>query len=62
MLRGPADALLEREDWGRYVDYQAAMLMPGLSSEQRRVLFDGGLEKLTLPLPGWDITGVKVIE
>lgn len=37
--------------WDRYRDYQNAVLMPGLSAGQRRVLFDAGIEQLGLPLP-----------
>ncbi|MFZ1054337.1 MAG: hypothetical protein WAN79_01585, partial [Opitutaceae bacterium] len=37
--------------WDRYRDYQNAVLMPGLSAGQRRVLFDAGVEQLGLPLP-----------
>ncbi len=41
---------LER-NWD-YHDYQIAVLQPGLSPEQRRLLFGGALERLALPLPG----------
>lgn len=43
-----------REEWALYKDYRAAVLEPGLSPEQRRLLFDGALETLNLPLPGAD--------
>lgn len=42
----------QQEVWDRYRDYQAAVLMPGLSPEQRRLLFDAAVEELALPLPG----------
>jgi hypothetical protein len=35
-----------------YEDYALAVLQPGLSPEQRRLLFDAALQKLALPLPG----------
>jgi hypothetical protein len=41
----------EREIWDRYRDYQTAVLLPGLSPEQRRLLFDAAVENLALPLP-----------
>jgi hypothetical protein len=31
------------------------VLEPGLSPEQRRLLYDGGLETLNLPLPPADV-------
>ena len=43
-----------REEWLRYRDYRAAVLEPGLSPEQRRLLYRAGLEALELPLPGAD--------
>jgi hypothetical protein len=30
--------------------------MPGLSPEQRRLLFDAAVEKLALPLPGGEVS------
>jgi hypothetical protein len=41
----------EREVWDHYRDYQTAVLLPGLSPEQRRLLFDAALENLAVPLP-----------
>lgn len=41
----------QRERFGRYRDYQIAVLEPGLSPEQRRLLFSAGLVALDLPLP-----------
>ncbi|HVT94051.1 MAG TPA: hypothetical protein VHD76_14500 [Bryobacteraceae bacterium] len=43
-----------REEWTRYRDYRAAVLEPGLSPEQRRLLYSAGLEALELPLPAAD--------
>lgn len=34
-----------------YADYRIAVFQPGLSPEQRRLLFDGAIERLDLPLP-----------
>jgi len=44
-------ALREEETWQPYQDYQTAVYQPGLSPEQRRLLFEVALEKLALPLP-----------
>jgi hypothetical protein len=41
----------KQEIWDKYRDYQAAALQPGLSPEQRRLLFAAAIEKLALPLP-----------
>ncbi|MBI2511936.1 MAG: hypothetical protein HYV96_08155 [Opitutae bacterium] len=43
-------ALRQQENWLRYADYETAVLQPGLSPEQRRLLFGAALEKLDLPL------------
>jgi hypothetical protein len=43
-------ALGQQENWLRYTDYEIAVLQPGLSPEQRRLLFGSALEKLGLPL------------
>jgi hypothetical protein len=61
--RKSIDGLLEefensrqkQEVWEKYRDYQAAVLMPGLSPEQRRLLFDAAVEKLALPLPAGEL-------
>ena len=61
--RKSIDGLLEefenarqrQEVWEKYRDYQVAVLMPGLSPEQRRLLFDAAVEKLALPLPGGEV-------
>ena len=45
----------EQELWDRYRDYQIAVLLPGLSPEQRRLLFDAAVEKLALPLPAGEV-------
>jgi hypothetical protein len=39
------------ENWEKYRDYQIATLEPGLSPEQRRLLFDFSVRELHLPLP-----------
>jgi hypothetical protein len=38
-----------------HAEYHAAVFQPGLSSEQRRLLFDTALQKLALPLPGGEL-------
>lgn len=49
------NARQQQEIWDRYRDYQAAVLMPGLSAEQRRLLYDAAIEELALPLPGGEV-------
>lgn len=56
-----AATLQQRDDWSRYSDYQIAMLMPGLLPEQRRLLYDGGVQQLELPLPSWDRVKISVV-
>ena len=56
-----AEVLQQREDWSLYGDYQTAMLTPGLSSEQRRLLYDSAVEQLELPLPNWDQIVIRVV-
>jgi hypothetical protein len=51
LLRDFENARQQQEIWDKYRDYQAAVLMPGLSPGQRRLLFDAGVEQLDLPLP-----------
>lgn len=46
-------ALRETEDG--YREYRTALFEPGLSPAQRRLLFDGAVEKLDLPLPRGDL-------
>ena len=41
----------QQEIWDKYRDYQTAVLLPGLSPEQRRLLFGAAVEQLALPLP-----------
>jgi hypothetical protein len=48
LLKKFSEALQQLEVWRNYRDYQIAVLQPGLSPEQRRLLFDAGLEKLAL--------------
>ncbi|MBE2215676.1 MAG: hypothetical protein IAE82_17520, partial [Opitutaceae bacterium] len=53
------DALLNARDdaqtpaalWQKYSDYADAVFTPGLSPEQRQLLFGGALEQLGFPLP-----------
>ena len=45
-------SVLKQETWQQYGEYQTAVFQPGLSPEQRRLLFDAAIEKLALPLPG----------
>jgi hypothetical protein len=51
LLRDFENARQQQEIWDKYRDYQEAVLMPGLSGGQRRLLFDAGVEQLDLPLP-----------
>ena len=51
LLKDFEDARQRQELWDRYRDYQTAALMPGLSPEQRRMLYDAAVEELALPLP-----------
>jgi hypothetical protein len=43
--------MAERENEDGYRDYRTAVFEPGLSPEQRRLVFDGAMAKLSLPLP-----------
>ncbi len=45
------DTIEARADWDLYRDYRTAVLEPGLSPEQRRLLYDAALVDLRLPLP-----------
>jgi hypothetical protein len=47
-----AEAAQKQETWQHYGEYENAVFQPGLSPEQRRLLFDAAVEKLALPLPG----------
>jgi hypothetical protein len=38
-----------------FSEYRIAVIEPGLSPEQRRLLFDGVVERLELPLPRGDL-------
>ena len=51
LLKDFENARQQQEIWDRYRDYQAAVLLPGLSPEQRRLLFSAAVEQLALPLP-----------
>ena len=52
LLKKFSEALQQFEVWRNYRDYQIAVLQPGLSPEQRRLLFDAALEKLARPTSG----------
>jgi len=45
----------QQEIWEKYRDYQTAVLLPGLSPAQRRLLYDAAIEELALPLPGGEV-------
>ena len=51
LLKDFENARQQQEIWNRYRDYQTAVLLPGLSPEQRRLLFSAAVEQLALPLP-----------
>lgn len=51
LLKDFESARQQQEIWDKYRDYQAAVLLPGLSPEQRRLLFGAAVEQLALPLP-----------
>lgn len=51
LLQDFETARQKQEVWEKYRDYQTAVLMPGLSAGQRRLLFDAAVENLSLPLP-----------
>lgn len=51
LLKDFEDARQKQEIWDKYRDYQTAVLLPGLSPEQRRLLFSAAVEQLALPLP-----------
>jgi hypothetical protein len=51
MLREYSNTLALQELWHQYHDYDIAVLQPGLSPEQRRLLFDAALVKLDQQLP-----------
>ncbi len=46
---------------GPQVEYALAVFEPGLSPEQRRLLFDLSLERLALPLPGGSLAPYPVV-
>lgn len=48
-----------KESEGAYRDYRVAVFQPGLSPEQRRLLFDGVIERLELPLPRGELQPVQ---
>jgi len=50
-----SEAVQQLETWRNYRYYQVAVFEPGLSPEQRRLLFDFAVEKLAPPLPAGEI-------
>jgi hypothetical protein len=44
----------QRQAEDSFSEYRTAVFEPGLSPEQRRLLFDGVVERLDLPLPRGD--------
>jgi hypothetical protein len=44
-------SILRRQSGEGYRDYRLAVFEPGLAPAQRRLLFDGAIERLELPLP-----------
>ncbi len=51
LLKSLADQFSRQEAWQRYRDYDTALFEPGLSPEQRRLLFADAVVQLDLPLP-----------
>jgi len=51
LIKHFAQKFAESEGWQRYRDYDTAVFEPGLSPEQRRLLFADALVQLDLPLP-----------
>jgi hypothetical protein len=54
LLRDFEEARQRQELWDKYRDYETAVLEPGISAGQRRLLFDAAVEQLDLPLPAGD--------
>lgn len=53
ILQEYTSTIAVQELWRQYQDYEAAVLQPGLSPEQRRILFDAALVKLDQQLPAY---------
>ncbi len=51
LLREFEAAREQKERQERYSDYRSAAFAPGLSRDERRILFDAAVENLALPLP-----------
>ena len=51
LLRNFTDSLQQHELWRLYYEYRIAVFEPGLSPEQRRLLFANAVERLALPPP-----------
>ena len=52
LLKNFTDSLQQHELWRLYYEYRIAVFEPGLSPEQRRLLYASTVERLVLPLPG----------
>jgi hypothetical protein len=55
LLQEYGRASVQKENRPRYEDYHTAVFQPGLSPEQRRLLFDAAVQKLALPLPAGEL-------
>lgn len=55
LLQEYGRASMQKENRPRYEDYHTAVFQPGLSPEQRRLLFDAALQKLALSLPAGEL-------
>lgn len=52
LIKEFADSFQQYEQWRLFYEYRIAVFEPGLTPEQRRLLFDAGIEKLVPPLQG----------
>ncbi len=52
-------AAVQKQNEIAYHDYRVAVFEPGLSPEQRRLLFDASIESLGLPLPRGELQPVR---
>lgn len=50
---------VQRENEDGYRDYRTAVIEPGLSPEQRRLLLGGAMRKLDFPLPGGELQPIR---
>ena len=58
-ISGATRAVALRESEDAYREYRTAVFEPGMSPEQRRLLFGFALEKLDLPLPRGELQPVR---